>query len=1065
MKTPEIKLISASAGSGKTYRLMELVHEEVSNGLKASGLVAVTYTKKAAEELKQRIREKLIDTGKVDEARSMAAARVGTVHSVCADLLKRFSFEEGSSPRQKVIDEIESARLFESSLNEILTPEHLSLLGKLAFSFSTDLATLIANIRILAIVIRQNNLPKTTVQTLIEQSLSKIDLVLEKTKSGSTQAKLLTEITSYLKTFPQPPDTTKKTADAHKVVENANSQLSTGRQLPWAEWVRLTKLSPGVKSEEHFRGIVNCSKGFMSNADLRSDLRSMIELAYSLSALASERFALKKRNLGVLDYGDLEEKTLALLEMKSVCEQLSAELNVLFVDEFQDTNPIQLAIFLKLSAICKKTVWVGDLKQSIYRFRGADPELMKAVSQQLSKSSPEVLKDNWRSSPEIVSFVNALFVAGFSSDEIPANQIEQTSQWKSRTQDFALEVWDGNGKNKDERSQKLANGIRTLLSENIEILDRESSKHRALRPGDISVLCRSNDECIDLSLALSNLGVTTSVVGGSLLQLPEVTLALASYRYLTNSRDTIAAAEIALALGADRNQWLQSAINEVEPSSWHPALERLRSSQKMISEMSIREKLDLAIASVPVDSVVEKLSHGDSRVFHLSALRQEAKKYENSCHSAFQPCTDQGFLEFLDETKPPIPSANHSQAVSISTYHSSKGLEWPVVILASLNQAPRDASLFATRVEMMAGSKFDSNQPLANRIVTYLPWPFGNYGSIPELDAKSSQSKELAAIQESEESELRRLLYVGMTRGREKLILVNNLGKGGVEDSMLQVLSKEGKCVFSLAQDSNEVIAGNKRFPCKYRTLNTPVDGADSREDKSKSNTSLILPQGTPLSGDNPPLYLQPSHLKKDMAPELAREAKLGRNFNWGTKLLLKKLKSSDPKSENAPNRHDIIGSAVHLFLGSDQMTRSEQDRLANARSILECWKVSNSIDEADLLASSNRLFEAVGKLWPKSEIHREVPMELTVGNSILRGSIDYLVLSENEVAVIDHKTITATFDEFEKVSKEYQLQLSSYVSAVMAHFKAPKVSAWIHNPDGWLAEFLLEEKKGIHTQ
>ncbi len=1056
-KTPQIRLISASAGSGKTYKLMELVYEEISNGLKASGLVAVTYTKKAAEELKQRIREKLIESGKVNVARSMAAARVGTVHSVCADLLQRFSFEDGSSPRQKVIDEVESAQLFESSLNEILTEDHLSALGQLALLFQTKVSSLINDIRALALVIRQNNLSKTSVNKSVEQSLSKINLVLETAKENSKQTKLLDEMASYLKFFSQPSDATKKTAEAHKAIENIFSQINNSdKRLPWAEWVRLTKLAPGVKSEEYFRGVMDCAKIFMSNADLRTDLRSMIELAYSLAELASEHFASKKKSLGVLDYGDLEEKTLGLLDRKNVCEELAAELDVLFVDEFQDTNPIQLGIFLKLSAICKQTVWVGDLKQSIYRFRGADPELMKAVSQQLGKSSPEVLKDNWRSSPEIISFTNSLFSAGFADDGIPANQIEQSSKWKFRTQEFGLEAWEANGKNKNERAQKLANGIRSVLLEEIEILDRETNKHRPLRPGDISILCRSNDDCIGLSMALGALGIATSVAGESLLRLPEVTLALAAYRYLTDQRDTIAAAEIALALGTDRNDWLQSAVDKSEPDSWHPALERLSSSRKRISEMSIREKLDLAIASVPVDSVVEKLTHGDSRIFHLSALRQEAKKYEDSCHTTFVPCTDQGFLDYLERMKPLIPSTNHSQAISLSTYHSSKGLEWPVVVLFSLNQSPKNASLFGIRAEMLPGICFDSQQPLANRIVTYLPWPFGNFTSIPEIDAKASQSKELNAIQESENSELRRLLYVGMTRAREKLILVNNLGKFSIEDSMLGVLSSKGKCVFSFAQDSNEVIAGNKHFSCKYRILDTPVESTNhekgDKKDEKKSNTSLLLPQGTPPSGEVPPLYLQPSHLQKEILPDLLCRTKLGRHFNWGTKMLLKRLHSGESKNENIIN-YDVIGTAVHLFLGSDDVTLNEYTRITNAKFILEQWKIINLIDESDLVASSDRLFKTVSQLWPGSNIQREVPMELTIGDSILRGSIDYLVFSDNEIAVIDHKTILTPLDNFEEVSKKYQLQLSSYVSAVKSQFNTSKVSAWIHNPDGWLGE------------
>ena len=82
----------------------------------------------------------------------------------------------------------------------------------------------------------------------------------------------------------------------------------------------------------------------------------------------------------------------------------------------------------------------------------------------------------------------------------------------------------------------------------------------------------------------------------------------------------------------------------------------------------------------------DKLSNSDSRNFHISALRQEAKKYEDVCQTAFLPCSDMGFLEYLSKNEPPIPSTSHTEAVSILTYHSSKGLEWPIVIMASLDK-------------------------------------------------------------------------------------------------------------------------------------------------------------------------------------------------------------------------------------------------------------------------------------------------------------------------------------------------------------------------------------------
>lgn len=1039
--TSEIKLISASAGSGKTYRLMELVHEEVDNGLKANGLLAVTYTKKAAEELKQRIREKLVESGKVDSARSMASARIGTVHSICGEILKRFSFEDGSSPRQKVIDENESARLFENALNEALTDTALKELSEIAWKFGTNTEELISDVRKLALIIRQNNLSESALKESLKLSLVKIQLVTQNPRANSNQANLVTEMARFLQSYPTPQDTTKTTAIAHKLVEDIFAEAKNrNAPLSWYLWVKLSKVKAGAKSDVFFDSVREVARSFVSNGDLRTDLEKMINLAFKLATDASKEFKDKKKNLGVLDYGDLEEKTLALLDKESVQADLKSELDVLFVDEFQDTNPIQLAIFLKLSSLCKKTVWVGDLKQSIYRFRGADPQLMKAVLQELGKGKIEVLDSNWRSVPEIINFVNELYSASFLIDGIPADQVTQKPKWQHTIQTNGLEVWDGSGKNQGERTQKLANGILALLNEKIKITDRENEEQRDLRAGDVSILCRSNDECIQLSEELKVLGIASSVVGGNLLNLPEITLALAAFRYLVNSRDTVAAAEIALALGADKNEWLQSAVSGNKADTWSPALARISQARESISEMSIREKLDLALSVIPIDSVIEKMENGDSRTFHISALRQEAKKYEDVCQAAFLPCTDMGFLEYLGESEPPIPSASHTEAVSILTYHASKGLEWPVVIMASLDKEVREPNLFEVRQEMIAGSKFKSTDPLANRIVTYLPWPFGDNKKVDEVDALINGLPEIAALRYAEEAETRRLLYVGMTRAREKLVLFNTIKKT-VEESMLGVLLKDGQALLSFDADDSKIIVGQAKLDCAYKATSLIASGAYATNEKN----SIVLPQGTPLVGDVKPLYLQPSHISEKDSSLTVGEISIGRSFKWGTQKVLKRVKDDA--------RADIIGSAVHLFLGSDN------GKLDHVNAILKNWNLDETLDANELVEASDRLHNTIKELWPSGKVYYEVPIEMSLDNLIVRGAIDCIVVTENEIVVIDHKTLTATDDKMLEVGSKYKYQLASYSTAVQRHFKGKKVSTWIHNPDGWMCEVILGGK------
>ena len=137
---------------------------------------------------------------------------------------------------------------------------------------------------------------------------------------------------------------------------------------------------------------------------------------------ALQEYEQYKKRRGLIDYTDMETLILRLLDHPEVREVLSEELDLLMVDEFQDTSPIQLEIFLKLSRMAAHSVWVGDPKQSIYGFRGADPQLMQAIIEQSGGVRPEdIQRHSWRSRQDLVWAANALFTKAFP--ELPPDQV------------------------------------------------------------------------------------------------------------------------------------------------------------------------------------------------------------------------------------------------------------------------------------------------------------------------------------------------------------------------------------------------------------------------------------------------------------------------------------------------------------------------------------------------------------------------------------------------------------------------------------------------------------------
>jgi ATP-dependent helicase/nuclease subunit A len=1075
-------LISASAGSGKTHRLMEIVLEEVEQGLRAEGLIASTFTVKAADELKHRIREKLVEAGRVRESRAMALARIGTVHSVCADLIRRFAFDQGASIRQEIITEEEQERIFREALNEALNEDDRSALRGFEFRFTLDAGDIEKRIRTIVDLARQNDIDEEALAHSCAASIALIDQALPRSTGGGSGQLLDAvrgSIEEYCRKYPEPTDPTDKTSKAHAHVLRAGRNLAGGG-LSWRDLAELSKLEPGVKSRTSFAGVIDQAKSAFAHPDLRRDLEAFTGILFEAAKKAMAAYARRKASLGRLDYSDLEQQALRLLDDEAVRAQLSSELQLLLVDEFQDTNPVQLAIFMKLSRLCKKTYWVGDLKQSIYGFRGSDPGLMDSVmkwSAGPAENGPDkgandknVLKSNWRSVPGIVEFNNAVFIAGLHDDGIPRERNQQEPKWPHPVQGKAIEgeaveVWNVGGKNASVRAASVAQSINQLIQSDRKVIDRNTGKPRGIRPGDIAILLRTGKHVADFAKALDEFGVATAVEGGKLLQQSEVVLALAAYRYLIDPKDGIAASELAIAFGVEPDRVLKEVI-EVQKSrksgerssastysAIHSSLQALSDARVRVRDLGVREKLDLAIAVAGVDVLVGSMARAEERHFHLSALRQLALRYEEHCLASFIPCSDPGFLQFLEDEEPAIPAAAHSGAVNVMTYHAAKGLEWPVVILGSLATAPPAASLFSTTAttRLPGGGGIDPENPLNGRVILDLAWPFGGFEKLDEINRHLAESQEQARRIENQRAENRRLLYVGMTRAKERLILLNERMVVPSADVFLGALEKAGASILEFQDRGDCIKIEGAEHPCKVVILAEANAEQTGMSEPDPGGTCKVLPESKPIEGEGRRLHLQPSKLSKSVFPGQGGKIRILQSGSFGTDLLLSRTVQEDDRG--AALRRDELGTAVHLFFASDEVSEDRESRLQQAKDIITRWAVSSKVAEDRLVASVDRFSSWHTGMWPEGKLHREVPIEFELDGSIVSGSMDALILTDREAVIIDHKASETRLGEAEALAETYQPQLLAYQEAVKRAFPKHTVSTFLHNPDGWWVE------------
>ncbi|MCB0624312.1 MAG: UvrD-helicase domain-containing protein, partial [Saprospiraceae bacterium] len=216
-------------------------------------------------------------------------------------------------------------------------------------------------------------------------------------------------------------DGTKKTQSALGVLRELRNELGLRGELFWHQWVKISKIDVGAKSREAVADLREFAASHERHADFQRDIRTFIEQLFDIAMAALDEYDLYKKRRGLIDYTDMEVHINRLLDDPRVQEVLKAELDLLMVDEFQDTSPIQLEIFLKLSRFARYSVWVGDPKQSIYGFRGADPRLMEAIIRQTGIDPKDIQTYSWRSREEIVYATNALFTKAFS--KLPPEQV------------------------------------------------------------------------------------------------------------------------------------------------------------------------------------------------------------------------------------------------------------------------------------------------------------------------------------------------------------------------------------------------------------------------------------------------------------------------------------------------------------------------------------------------------------------------------------------------------------------------------------------------------------------
>ena len=1045
-----LKIISAGAGSGKTYRLTQEMVSLLKQGVRPSGIIATTFTNKAAAELQERVRIKLLEEGWSKEANELTNALIGTVHSLGVKLLKRFAFEAGVSPEVDIIADEDQQILFNKSLANILTPEGIQKMEELSERlgfYKRDPIDWRKVVKNLSDIARANNFGLDVLEESKVKSFETLAEFLGPIDDHTNFNKdLLNKLTDTIERLEANEDQTKVTNLGVNHLKTVKQQLTFHGSLPWWQWAKLSKLKVGTKSKDEVKDFIEFCKNHVANPDFQSDIKAFIYGIFDLGTAALTEYDQYKKQRGLIDYIDMEIQVRKLLEDPGVRKILSSELDLLMVDEFQDTNPIQLDIFLKLSKLAKYSVWVGDPKQSIYGFRGADPALMVAIIEENGGIKPEDIQSySWRSREDIVYLTNSLFCKAFpglKKDQIALNpkrtKLANGDSVNKKNEPIeigdAIKHWHFESESKKSNQawfdDCIALGVKRMLARGPIIQPKGVIDYRPIAPGDIAILCRTNAKCIAIAESLHKQGIKAAVARTGLLDTAEARLILACLKYILNQGDSLSVAEILLLatpleieeIIEDRLQFVEQDQHRYSDNNWGEDQEIIKSINEFrekVLEFSSTELINFIIEDLDLRMIISRWGNVSQRKANIDVLRKYALQYEEACNRLHTAASLGGFLLWLNEKaskgEDQQGSGEDQDAVNVLTYHKSKGLEWPVVVCHNLEVRLND-NVFGIHL-IDKNPKPDLDNLLGNRWLRYWINPYSDQSRGTILAEKIAESEAQKKSKERALTEEARLLYVGITRARDYLVFPTR----GNKPAWLNRVWHKG-------ENEDEVLS-------KFEN-ETPWEWND--QVIMKDTEVETVPATVPHTVINQEQIL---HIEARAGMQDFDEFEI--NFkneiqkNNGVKLISKLTYGKDLSSEDR-QLNQALNKAVEISLmGNDtELGKPLRDNMLN--NILKSCQLEDEIDSKVFENQSTNFYDLISREFSPNQLLKNYPVQHYFDTRLFQSELDFVLLLEDKTVLIQNATPSHSKKEIEYNCKKLA-EFFTYAKATTEYiFKHP---------------------------
>lgn len=938
-------MVSAGAGSGKTFTLTQRIAYALSEGgpdasplQSIDQVMAITFTKKAAAELKSRIKRQLAGMGLVEEALKVDDAWISTIHGMCSRVLREHALELGVDPAFSVISETESKCYYDEAFDIVIKRIQdgndaalKSFVGSLdvysqgAASSSIEAWVHKITSRALAlpggfdavVVPEVEGDPSALMRQMVELGETFVSCLEGLSKQGKTDAKnheaataALEMANKYLLEYGGCTSFSDPDFEAARFVEAFFSFPKTSPKY------RVKESDPTFFAE--YRDAYAFAAGQVEAAFSACDVQALLRVARAVD----EEYQRLKGAANIDNVDLLRMAYHALTDCPEIADAYRRQFKIIMIDEFQDTDELQVALVRALaqpglSNVCT----VGDAQQSIYRFRGADVNVFFGYRKSLEAECPEAqfvsLPDNFRSHADVLSFVDKVF----SQPQVFGDQFlslapkgavnnQEDPLFDSRPR-LSMALFDckvggpGLGAGRLECARRIAEHFASL---------RDDASHPA-SPSDMVLLLGSMSNVGVYAQALRDAGFECLVAGGSTFSnSQEVTLVASVVRLFSSCTDSEALYAVLtsplFALGDDALLHLATGTSRQGRRFRRTLADGFAAwkDEKGLTGLAPEQEDQIDFAHICLDAAfdsvrrfgmaagVRTLLRSSGWLIRLEGEQAQGQAIVGNLGKVLRMLEDVeklglGLARTADRFEndlatlklaPGTLSASSSNFVRIMTVHASKGLEFPHVALADLRLSGKAESLVAENIAASTYVGLDSPMLRSVRKTIQGLHEFIEQSDEPGADIMQASTyqdlmlslKGYVATQEL--SEARRLLYVALTRASKSLFI-------GMAHSGNKNFSYEGK---GILDDLHEALQWEASASAPVQKLDyggsAPMDFELTVLDTPAERVERVVEEGKPFTIPASPLppapYCQPYYASRE---EVFSYSSIGDASHW----------------------------------------------------------------------------------------------------------------------------------------------------------------------------------------